>query len=200
MKLFISVFSLLFLTTVLYAQKPKVTTGDWSDLKGIKEINLVFDYEGMEVIDHDSEEAYLAEKVKGKNEKEAGSGDQFKEDWFNKREESYRPDFIKGFNKKWNDVVKIDEDGGAEYTLEVVTTQTYPGYFVGVHSQPVKLFLTLNVFKADSPEDVIFSAKMDKIQSSTSVFVAQYNEFQRISNGYYIGAQIFKKRWKKKAK
>jgi hypothetical protein len=200
MKLFTKVLLLLFVTTSIYAQKPKVTKGEWSVLTGIKEYNLVFNYEGMDVIDYDSEAAYLEEKVTGKNEKEAGSGDKYKENWFKAREESYKPDFIKGFNKKWEDIAAVSENSDAEYTMEIKTTKVYPGWFVGIATQPVKLYFSVIIYKTDTPSDILFTAIMDKVLSSNSVFVAQYTEFQRISNAYYMGAQYFKKRLKKKAK
>jgi|SRR5690554_240901 len=200
MKLITKVLMLLFITTSVYAQKPKVTKGDWTALAGIKEYNLVFNYEGMEVIDYDSEEAYLEEKVKGKNEKEAGSGDKYKEKWFTARDESYAPDFIKGFNKKAMDFASVEIDSDAEYTMEIKTTKVYPGWFVGIATQPVKLYFSVIVYKSGNPSDVIFTATMDKVMSSNSTFVAQYTEFQRISNAYYIGAQYFKKMLTKKAK
>ena len=200
MKLFTKVLLLLFVTTSVYAQKPKVTKGNWSALAGIKEYNLVFNYEGMEVIDSKSEEAYLEEKVKGKNEKEAGSGDKYKENWFKARENSYKPDFIKGFNKKWDDFAAVKENSDLEYTMEIKTTKVYPGWSVGVSTQPVKLYFTVIVYKTGNPSNVIFTATMDKVLSSNSTFVAQYTEVQRISNAYYTGAQYFKKALKSKAK
>lgn len=214
MKLLTLVLLLLFITTSAYSQgfvsaasntspRPKkaiVIKGDWSDLAGIKEYNLVFDYEGMEVVDYDSEEAYLEMRVKDKNEKEAESGNKYKEKWFKVREEGYKPDFIKGFNKNREDIIAVRENSDLEYTMEIKTTQVYTGWTTGVGTKSAKLFIIINVYRTDDPSDVIFSATKDRIWSSNSKLVAQYTDIQRISNAYYIVGEYFKAELNKKIK
>lgn len=199
MKLLANLLLILFVSGSVYAQKPKVTEGSWSNLKGISEFNLVFDYEGLEVIDFDSEEAFLEEKMKDREEKEAGGGEKFKNSWLSDREERYEPDFILGFNKKYSDISTVSQDSDSEYTMKIKTRKIYPGYNVGVMNQPAKLYFTVIVYKTDSPSDVVFSADMDKTLSSSG-YGASYNTGARIANAYYIGAQYFKKALKKYAK
>lgn len=199
MKLFTNLLLILLISGSVYAQKPNVKTGDWSDLKGIKEYNIEFDYEGLEIIDFESEEAFLEEKMKKREDKEAGAGEKFKESWFADREERYHPDFIKGFNLKWTDIAKVVEDEDAEYTMKIQTRKIYPGYNVGVMKQPAKLYFTVIVYKTEAPSDIIFSADMDKTLS-TSGYGASYNTGVRIANAYYIGAQYFKKALRKYTK
>lgn len=195
MKLFTKIVLLLFLTTSVYAQKAKVTKGDWSDLNGIKKFNIVFDYKDLEIIDYDSEEAYIERKMKDAESKEAGAGAQFKKKWLNDRANIYEPDFIKGFNADEPEHAKVGKNNGAEYTMKIVTRKIYPGYNVAVKRKPCKLYFTVLVYKTSSPSHVIFSADMDKSQS-TSGLDAHFEDGPRIGNAYYKGAIYFKRMYR----
>src|SRR5690554_2139787 len=116
-------FALFISTSVAFSQKAKVTKGDWSDLKGITEYNLVFDYSNLEIPKYDSEEAFLEDKMAKRDEKEPGRGEKFKESWFSDREEFYEPIFIETFNDRDKDgLVSVDKDlASAEYIMNVHT-------------------------------------------------------------------------------
>ncbi|HAB28515.1 MAG TPA: hypothetical protein DCE27_13045, partial [Xanthomarina gelatinilytica] len=95
--------ALLFSTSLLFSQKSKVQEGDWKNLKGITEYNLVFDYANLEIPKYDSEEDFLKDKMAKRDEKEPGTGEKFKESWFADRENRYEPKFIESFNKRFDD-------------------------------------------------------------------------------------------------
>src|SRR5690606_40335602 len=118
-------FTLLISSSVVFSQKEKVTKGDWSALKGVSEFNLVFDYSNLEIPKFDSEEAFLEDKMAKRDEKEPGTGENFKESWFSDREEYYEPRFIETFNERYKDgLVKVDRDlGSAEYTIDRKSTR-----------------------------------------------------------------------------
>lgn len=116
-----------------YTQKLKVTSGDLKFLKGQTHINIEYDYDNMGVGKFDKEEDYVTEKVEDYNKKEAGRGDEWKENWINDREERYEPKFEELINKnleKFN--AKVGEFPDATYTLVLKTTFTEPGFNVGV--------------------------------------------------------------------
>ncbi len=190
----ILVFAVLMVSTTILAQKAKVTKGDWSDLKGITEYNLVFDYSNLEIPKFDSEEDFLKDKMDKRDEKEPGSGEDFKKSWFSDREEFYEPRFIETFNDRYKDnLVKVDRDlASAEYTMKIHTTFIYPGYNVGVVRKNSKLEITLSVFKNDSPENIIFSVDYTKIEGQGNGGY-DFNSGQRIADGYIIFARALTK-------
>ncbi|HLV38258.1 hypothetical protein [Xanthomarina sp.] len=194
-------FTLLISSSVVFSQKEKVTKGDWSALKGVSEFNLVFDYSNLEIPKFDSEEAFLEDKMAKRDEKEPGTGENFKESWFSDREEYYEPRFIETFNERYKDgLVKVDRDlGSAEYTMNVHTTMMYPGYNVGVMRQNSKIEVTISVYKNDSPNDILFSADYTKIQGAGSGGF-DYNSGQRIADAYIIFARALVKDWYKNTK
>ncbi|GGG35310.1 hypothetical protein [Bizionia arctica] len=187
-------FALLFSTSIMFSQKEKVTKGDWSNLKGITEYDLVFDYSDLEIPKYDSEEDFLDDKMAKRNDKEPGSGEAFKKSWFSDREEFYEPRFIETFNDKYKDgLVRVDRDlGSAEYTMKIHTTFMYPGYNVGVVRHNSKIEVTLTVYKNDSPEDILISVDYTKVEGAGGGGY-DFNSGQRIADAYIIFARALVK-------
>ena len=78
MKNLFTILVLLLSTTILFAQKAKINDGKFSNLKGITEYNLVFDYTDVQIPKYKSEEKFLQDKIEKRDEKEPGSGEKFK--------------------------------------------------------------------------------------------------------------------------
>ncbi|MGY0391016.1 hypothetical protein ACW5R3_00480 [Bizionia sp. KMM 8389] len=192
--------TLLLVSTTIFAQKTKITEGDWKDLKGISAYNLVFEYTDLQIPKYDSEEEFLEDKMSKREEKEIGAGEEFKKNWFDDRESRYEPKFIESFNKRFSDgEVKVGKDIGAEYTMRIHTTMMYPGYNVGVMRQNSKLEVTLYVYKTETPNDILFSVDYTKVEGKGSMGY-DYNSGYRISEGYAKLAKELAKTIKKKAK
>ena len=81
-----------------FAQRPRVKEGNIETLKGIKKINLKYDYSGMEV-GKKAEKEYIAEKKEALNKKESGRGDKWEKDWYSDRNRRFEPRFEEEFNK-----------------------------------------------------------------------------------------------------
>lgn len=177
--------TLLISSSLVFSQKSKVEEGSWKNLKGISAYNLEFDYSNLEIPKYDSEEDFLEDKMSKRDEKEAGTGDTFKESWFADRENRYEPKFIESFNKRFEDgEVKVDRDlGSAEYTMKIHTTFMYAGYNVGVSRQNSKIDTVISVYKNDTPDTVIFSVKYTKAEGKGAMGY-DYDSGYRISEAY----------------
>ncbi len=131
---------LLFVTiaSVSFSQKIKIQEGDLSFLKGVTELNVVYDYSNMEVGKFKTEQAYIDKKVKEKNDKEPGTGDKWLESWKGSRERVYQPKFETLFNKVLEKKNMTIAEGrtDAKYTLIVKTIFTEPGFNIGVAKKP----------------------------------------------------------------
>lgn len=177
----------------MFAQKAKVTEGNWENLKGISAYNVEFDYSNLEIPKYDSEEEFLKDKMEKREEKEAGSGEVFKKSWYSDREEFYEPRFIETFNERYKDeAVKVGKDITSDYTMMIHTTFIYPGYNVGIVRHNSKIELTLSVYKTDNPEDVIFSVDYTKIEGQGNGGY-DFNSGQRIADAYIIFGRAFAK-------
>jgi len=124
----------LFIATVSYGQKMKVSEGSIKNLKGITQFDLEFDYSDMQIPKFKSEEAFLANKVANKEKKAKGTGERWKKKWFDNREERFSPMFIESFNKRFKKGrVKVENDvADAKYVMKIHTTWMYAGYNVGI--------------------------------------------------------------------
>lgn len=120
------------------AQKVQIKKGNLNFLKGVKEVNVEYDYSKMGVGKFKTEKDYVDKKVKEHNEKEAGKGDQWKEAWENARSTRYEPKFEELINKELDKLkIRVFQDQkDAKYTLTVVTTFTEPGINIGIYKQP----------------------------------------------------------------
>ena len=196
-KLLITALMLLSLTT--FAQKMKVLSGDFKNLKDIAEFNLTFDYSNLKVDKFDNEEEFLADKMKKREEK--GTDDDFKKSWFTDRETRYEPKFIESFNKRFdNGEVKVDKGlASAKYTLTVKTSWIYPGYNVGVMRQPAKIDCVLSVTENANPSNVLLSVSYEKALGNGAAGF-DYNSGYRISEAYAKLAKEFANDLEKKSK
>ncbi len=200
MKKQLVLFVALLFGTFAFSQKVKVVEGSFKNLKGISAYNLEFDYSNLSIPKYDSEEEFLEDKMAKREEKEPGTGEKFKQAWFNDREEQYEPRFIESFNKRFDDgEVKVGKDIGAEYTMKIHTTMMYAGYNVGVMRQNSKLEATVSVFKTDAPNQVLWKAKYTKVEGKGAMGY-DFDSGYRISEAYAKLAKTIAKNIQKKAK
>lgn len=189
----------LFITSFIFAQKAKVLDGSFKNLKGITEYNLEFDYSDLEIPKYKSEEEFLADKMKKRDEKEPGTGQKFKDSWFADREARYEPKFIESFNKRY-DNIKVNKGlDNATYTMKVHTTLLYAGYNVGVMRQNAKIDAVITVYKTDNPDEILLSVKYTRAEGGGAMGY-DFNSGYRISECYAKLAKTLAKTIAKKAK
>ena len=199
MKKNIAFIALFVIAFAGYSQKAKVLEGDFKNLKGITQFNLEFDYSNLEIPKYKSEEEFLKDKMKKRDEKNPGSGERFKESWFSDRPNRYEPKFIESFNKRFKEgEAKVGKDIGSEYTMKIHTTFMYAGYNVGVMRQNSKIDAIITVYKNDDPSNILFSVKYTKAEGN-GAFGNDYDSGYRISEAYAKLAKTFAAHIKKKA-
>ncbi len=201
MKKQLTLLFVLVCTTIMFAQKAKVSEGSFKNLKGITEFNVVFDYTDVQIPKYKSEEEFLKDKMKKLEEKEPGTGEAFKKSWFADRDERYAPKFIESFNKRFdNGEVKIDRNlDSAEYTIKVHTTGLYAGYNVGISRKNAWIDAIIIVYKTDNPDKPILKVKYTKAEGGGAMGY-DYDSGYRISECYAKLAKTFAKTILKKAK
>lgn len=183
------VFALLLVTSLTWGQKMKVLSGDFKSLKGIAEFNLVFDYAGLTVDKFKTEEEFLADKMKKREEK--GTDDDFKKSWFADRENRYEVKFIESFNKRFDGKVKANKGlSSAKYTITVKTTWIHPGYNIGISRSNSKISAIITVSETANPSNVLLSASYDKAEGQ-GAFGMDYDSGYRISESYAKLAKEF---------
>lgn len=137
---------------IVFSAQAQKLQGKLDFLKGEKQLNIVFSYEGM-TIDGKAEKAYVENQVKDKPETEA---QQWQENWYHKfRTEIYQAEFLKFFNDMLKD--RSLEGGNFEnaaYTAIVKIEDIDPGNFAGPFSNPSKLRGVVTFVKTGTTETV----------------------------------------------
>ncbi len=166
------------------AQKVKLVYGKLDFLKGQKVIKVEYDYEKM-TVGKMSETKYIAKKVKGYNEDEAGKGDKWEKAWFNDREDRFQPKFEELINKYLDKagvtVSPTSED--AKYVLILKTTFTEPGYNIGISRKSAYINATAIFVEKDNHEKILAKIEIAKSPGATA-FGYDFDTGQRISEAY----------------
>ena len=153
--LFIS-FVLVVFTGFLHAQKVVLESGSLDALKGQKTLLVQYDYSNMAVGKYDKEADYVDFKTAEGNGAEAGKGDKWKKEWFDKRTAAYEPSFEELFNKygEKSGLTCSKEAKSAEYIMNIHTTFTDVGYYIGVSSKPSYISAEISFIKASTGDKV----------------------------------------------
>ncbi|MFN6943331.1 MAG: hypothetical protein ACK4ND_00175 [Cytophagaceae bacterium] len=130
---FFILFAIIFLQSAsVFGQKITVVSGDLKAIKGLKKLNIEYDYSNMSVGKYDKEEDYVNEKVAEKNEANPGKGDEWKGKWIGDREKRFQPKFEELFKKYLKADISIGQFDDADYTMVLRTTHTEPGFNIGM--------------------------------------------------------------------
>jgi len=183
----------------MQAQKMKKTEGSIDPLKGEKALRIEFHYADMEVGKNLTEEEYIERKVTEYNEKEAGSGDKWRESWVNDRERRFEPKFIELFNKNTEKIGLVGTtDGAASYTLTVHTYYTEPGFNVGVVRKPAHIHVKYTITKSGS-DKVVAEYDQQKVPGADAMGY-DFDTGSRIAESYAKAGKEFGKMLTKELK
>ncbi|PKP16508.1 MAG: hypothetical protein CVU07_06670 [Bacteroidetes bacterium HGW-Bacteroidetes-23] len=176
-------FAVLLISCAMSAQKVKVLSGNLKNLKGISEYNLTFDYKDIKVDKFKTEEEFLADKMKKREEK--GTDEDFRKSWFADREDRYEPKFIESFNKRFeNGEIRVGKElSNAKYTMNVKTVWISPGFNVGVVRRDAYVTGIVTVFETANPSNVLVSIEYEKTHGEGAMGF-DFNSGHRISEGY----------------
>lgn len=193
-KVVLAGLSILF-TLTMSAQKGDLLKGDWKAVSDIQRFDLEFDYSNVEVPDFDTEEDYIKQKMKEKDDDNPGDGIIWRKSYFDDREEHFEPKFIESFNKRGEAQAGNDFDD-AEYVLKVETTMLSHGWNVGVMRKAARLDAILSVYKRGD-ETPLLKAKYENIKGADA-FGYDFAIHSRVAEGFAKLAKSFLADVKKK--
>jgi hypothetical protein len=158
-----------------FAQKIKITSGTFSELKGQTEVNVVWDYSQAQVRGGSPfanwkalpEAEWLQKIVEKKNEKEAGTGDDWSKKWAAAKPGAFEPSFEIKMAELWTGASVKRGLSGAKYTIRVKVTYMDPGYSVGVSASDAWLSGIIEVVETGT-ENVSSSLTMDMIKGASA--------------------------------
>lgn len=108
-------------------------------LKQEQVVNVEYDYSTMGVGEFPKEEDYLSKRAAELEAKEPGRGEKWRVAWVEDRSRRFQPKFELLLNEMMKDrraAVRFGAYEQATYTLVLKTTQTEPGWNVGIMRHP----------------------------------------------------------------
>jgi len=179
-------FALIF-AMFSYGQKMKVQKGDFSFIKGQKNINVEFVYDNVTINkDKLTNEAYIKEKSANLEKKAKGKGKTWAKQWMASRDLVFEPKFLelmnKYVNKKGQKVDFSEENTEAKYTLLVEAVWIYPGYNVGIMKQGAKLTSKLTFVETANKDNVLL--EINAKNAPGDKFGGSYSNTDRIGESY----------------
>lgn len=174
----IKLFALAALVAVsgnVLAQKTKVTKGDFKELKGQTEVNVVWDYSEAQARGGapfakwkaQSEADWLQQIVDKKNEKEAGTGDDWRKRWEAAKPGNFESSFETKMADEWKGALVKRGLDNAKYTIRVKVTYMDPGYSIGVSASDAWLSGIIEVVETGT-DNVTSSLTMDQIKGASA--------------------------------
>jgi len=139
-------------------------SGDVKALKGDKKLCVKYDYSNM-MVSGKKEDVYLNEIVIARNKKEPGTGDKWKQAWFDDRAKKYQPKFEELFNKYLADKgVMVTEDSmDTKHTIIIRTTYSEPGYFAYFRDAPSYINVDITVTETVDKSKVVAKMAMSNV-------------------------------------
>jgi hypothetical protein len=162
----------------------KLISGSVKAIKGEKVLGVKYDYSNMKV-DGKSEESWMKEEVSKKNSKKPGTGNSFKEAWFNSRVSRFQPKFEELLNKYLgeNGVSVTEKDTAtAKYTIILKTTDTDPGYNVGVSRKPALINVEVQIVESANKTKPLAKLSITKVPGTS--MGNDYDSGERLSEAY----------------
>jgi hypothetical protein len=184
-----SAFCIFLMFFVLNVQAQKVTQGSLKFLKGETTLKIAFDYSAMKV-NGKTEQAYVEAEVTAKNNKEAGSGDQWKTEWEAIPARYFEPAVVDYFNQKTDGTITVALDADANYLATVKTLQLTTGYMAGPMSKPAVVTVQVVFTKVGSSEALatveVKNARTNGFNLSKYVLLGE-----RVGSAYsYVGQNL----------
>ena len=150
---------LLLVATVSFAQKMKVTKGDFAFLAGQKDVNVEFNYSNLKLLkDNATESQYIDNRKKDLNDKTRGVGDSWEKKWQGAKDGIWQPKFLEllaATATKEKDIVFMEGSTKSKYTLIVDVVWIFPGWDVAIMKQPAKVSTVLRFVETANRNNIL---------------------------------------------
>ena len=191
----ISLLALLLVATVSFAQKMKVTKGDFSFLSGQKDINVEFNYSNLKLMKEDfTESQYIDNRKKELNDKTRGVGDSWEKKWQGAKEGIWQPKFLELMAvtaTKEKDIAFMEGSKQAKYTLIVDVVWIFPGWDAAIMKQHAKVSTVLRFVETANRKNVLFEVTSNEAPGDQ--WGNNFSNESRIGEGFAKTAKSFGK-------
>lgn len=179
------VFLLLSIGTS-FGQKISSKSGTFKALKGEENVQVVFIYDKLKLMDDNlTETDYVTEKVRKMNEKQFESGDNWKKTWETSKETFWEPKFLTLLTKYTSDeqTTRFGKSlDTSKYIITVHVVWIYPGWDAAIMRQPAKLNTLVTLSERSKPGEVLASYTF--LNAPGNQFGSNFNNETRIAESF----------------
>ena len=162
----LAIAALSLAATSTFAQRVKMKEGNLDALKGVKKLNVKYDYSGMTCTTKDIPESdFVSNKKEEYNKKEAGKGDKWADSWVADREKRFAPHFKEQFEKQAS--IQIADGNNEKYTMIFHTTHVETGFNIGITRRDAYIDAEVIVVESANPDKVLAKMTIDNIPGRT---------------------------------
>lgn len=176
----------LFCVVVVYSQKLKVVQGNFDFFKGLKEINVEFEYENQKIFkDNLTNEEYVKVRSEDLEEATRGKGKAWEKKWVASRDLIYEPKFLELMNEYVHEKEGVffgEELEATKYTLIVETVWLYPGWNAAVMRHPAELTTSLKFVETNNRDVVLLEISSKKAPGNR--YGGTFSNEDRLGEGY----------------
>ncbi len=191
----------VFVSVASFAQKMKITQGEFDFIKGQEQINVEFVYDNMKLLKKNlSNDQYVKEHSAELEEDAKGKGKTWEKSWYASRELIYAPKFLELMNRYLHEDHGIyfgEEQPEAQYTLIVDTVWVYPGWDAGIMKQPAKVSTLLTFVETANRDNIL--AQVSSKNAPGDQWGSSFSNENRMGEGYAKTGKSFAKLIRKKA-
>jgi hypothetical protein len=166
----------------------RIISGSVEGLKGVKNVNIIYDYSNLSVGDFETEQGYL-DKREANYKNEPGKFEKFKSSWTGSRKTRYEPKFELMFNKtgEKSGIAGTNYADNGDVTLMVETEFIEPGFHVGVVKRAAKINIKCTFYDNKNQPIVVYVVK--NVRGATPIGY-DFDSGTRISEAYAKAAKI----------
>ncbi|RAJ02464.1 hypothetical protein LX64_03482 [Chitinophaga skermanii] len=153
--------AMLFTTAHVSAQKLSLTSGEFSALKDVKDVNVELVYNDPPVGKFKHESEYLDKKKAEYNKKDDGRGDRWVRAWEEDKQTRFPRKFEDLLAKYWDDVKVSADNPKAKYTMILETTFMEPGFNVYVTRKNARINGKIKIVETADKSKVLVEIDME---------------------------------------
>ncbi len=183
---FLSVVFIMFIGNVVFAQKPKQISGDFSKLKGQHEIGLIYDYSNVNV-GKMPEAAYIKKKMADADKKVPGDGQRWAAAWQSDKTHKYHVKFKQYLNDELSKSGMKADTGvnSGKYSLVIKVIMIEPGFATGtIGSKESHLTVEVKLIETSNPGKILANLLYENIRNM------HYNKFLGSEADFDTGTRI----------
>ena len=180
------------------ARKAKLLEGSFDSLRGVKRMNVQFEYTAQTIGNDAIPDAdYVRDHAAKVNDKTPGKGNTWALAWVGNRTRAFEPAFKTAFHDA-SKVTLTNNTMPQKYTLIFKTTNLEPGYNVGISRKNARVSGEAWIVESANPANVLCKLQVTDAPGGGGMGGFDFDNGARMKGAYVVAGNMLGKYLKKK--